>query len=108
MSSMSETNESKRRCRVCENFLHPLTGGLKCRLNRLISHWPVSTSSVQHYCQLCYWLTGKRKYKSVVGYKTCNVVLCTDDCYKVFHTKWEIDKNGESTECEINFTTKSK
>ena len=55
VSSMSETNESKRRCRFCESSLHPLTGGLKCRLNRLISHWPVSTSSVQHYCQLCYW-----------------------------------------------------
>ena len=38
-SSLSTTTtKSKRFARVCTKSLHPLTGALKCRLNRTLGH----------------------------------------------------------------------
>ena len=91
LTSRSEnTVDTQRRSRISERSLHPLTGSLKHRLNNLLPHWATTSTNPQHYCQLHYWATGKRKYQNVIQCKECNVVLCTDGCNERYHTDWDL------------------
>ena len=108
--SMTTTSDSsQRRTRISENSLDPLVGSLKCRLNHTLPHWPKTSSCKQHYCQLCYWASRKRKYQNVVLCRSCNVVICTDGCFDHFHTEWDLDAKRSviKANCEANFTTKT-
>ena len=99
VSSLStNTNESQRRSRVSSSSLHPITGSLKCRMNRCVHHWPspADTSKYTVHCQLHFWATGKRVYKNVQVCKECNVSLCTDKCYERFHMTWDLVEEKES------------
>ena len=68
-------------------------------MNRSLGHWPLVPS--KHHinklnCQLHYWATGKRKYSNVNFFKDCNVSLCTDNCFEVFHTTWDLEDNKQA------------
>ena len=78
--------------------LNPLTGSLKCRLDRSLPHWPSAPSKneVKKFnCQVHYWVVGKRKYMNVQYCKECNVSLCTEICFELFHTCWNIASEKE-------------
>ena len=98
------TISTTRRCRMSNSTLHPISGTLKCRLNKSLAHWP-SSSSKHHLkksnCQLHYWATGKRKYSNVEFCKQCNVSLCTENCYEVFHTVWDLNERKECMKIEM-------
>ena len=91
------TTSTRGRNTVCTSSVNPFTGSLKCRLNQGLPHWPSPAQSSYH-CQLHYWASGIRKYKNIEICKVCNVALCTDDCYRQFHTEWELDMMKK--ECE--------
>ena len=111
MSDISScaSHESKRKTRMSESGLHPFTGALKSRLNRTLGHWPCAPSihhpTIKSNCQLHLWATGKRKYKDVVYCADCNTSLCTDNCFEIFHTEWDLgnkkDMLREKYECKI-------
>ena len=94
ISSISTaTTSTTRRSRISDSALHPISGSLKSRLNKSGDHWPASSS--KHHikksnCQLHYWATGKRAYSNVAYCKCCKVSLCTDNCFEVFHTVWNL------------------
>ena len=105
LSSISTaTTSTTRRCRISNSTLHPISGTLKCRLNKSLAHWP-SSSSKHHLkksnCQLHFWATGKRKYSNVEFCKQCNVSLCTENCYEVFHTVWDLNERKECMKIEM-------
>ena len=87
------------RSRISASALNPLTGALKGRLNRGTAHWQLNPSFAgmnKANCQMHWWVTGKRKYKNVDFYKECNVSLCTNGCYELFHTCWDIESEKEN------------
>ena len=43
-SASTATTTSTRRSRIADNSLHPISGSLKSRLDKLGDHWPASTS----------------------------------------------------------------
>ena len=91
LSSMSTTAtpNTPRRSRIYDSALNPITGTLKWIMNRSLGHWTL-VPSIHHIkksnFQLHYWDTGKRKYIIVGFCKDCNVSLCTDNWFEVFHT----------------------
>ena len=77
----------------------PITVSLKHRLKKSLGHWPSSPTLndiKKSNCQLHYWATGKLKYSSVAYCKDCKVSLCTDKCYGVFHSMWDIGSQKEN------------
>lgn len=92
--SIRTTTSSRRsRSRISASALNPMTGSLKCRLDRSLPHWPSAPSKdeVKKFtCQVHYWAAGIRKYKNVQCCKECNVSLCTEGCFELFHTCWDI------------------
>ena len=48
-----------------------------------------------------YWYTGKRKYSSVAYCKYFRVSLCTDKCYEVFFSMWDIGSQKENMKVEM-------
>ena len=103
MSTITNTDFPKR-SRLYNTSLMPITGSLKHRLNKSLGHWP-SSPALNHIkksnCQLHYWATGKRKYSSVAYCKDCRVGLCTDKCYEVLHSMWDIGSQKENMKVEI-------
>ena len=99
ISIMSTTamSTTSRISRIYDSALNPITGTLKCRMNRSLGHWPLVPSIhriKKSNCQLHYWATGKLKYSNVEFCKDYNVSLCTDNCFEVFHTtRYLEDKN---------------
>ena len=95
----ASTNQSLRP-RFSNTSLHPLTGALKCRLNKSVGHYPVE-SKRQNYCQLHRWAFSdgggnrNRKYHGVITCNECNVNLCAGYCYEAFHEVWELDKKKQ-------------
>ena len=88
LSSMSTgLTRSRGQSWVSEISLNPMDGPLKCCMNHTIVHFPTAPNSAKLYCQLHYWTTCERKYTQCAYYDNCNVVLCIDRCYEVFHTK---------------------
>ena len=106
VSSMSTiTNpDCPKRSWLYNTSLMPINGSLKHRLNKLLGHWP-SSPALNHIkksnFQLNYWDTGKRKYSSVPYCKDFRVSLCTDKCYKVFHSMWDIGSQKENMKVEM-------
>ena len=91
MSSMSaQSTDTQRKSRVCDASLHPITGSLKCRLNQVLLHWPSPPASSKANCQMHLQACRYQKYKNVQLCKTCNVSLCTDGCYDLFRTEWDV------------------
>ena len=107
LSSMSTTVTSTTSIisRIYDSALNPITGTLKCRMNISLGHWP-SAPSRHHIkksnCQFHYWATGKHKYINVGFCKDFNVILCTDNCFELFHTTWDLEdkKQVRNTEME--------
>ena len=92
------TSRGGSRSRISVSGLNPLTGSLKCRLDKSLPHWPsppTKHDAKLFNCQLYYWATGKRVYQNVQYCKECNVSLCTDTCYEIFHTCWDIASQEE-------------
>ena len=87
------------RSRISARALNPFTGALKGRLNRGTAHWPLNPSFSgikKANCQMHWWVIGKWKYKNVEFCKECNVSFCTDKCYELFHTCWDIESEKEN------------
>ena len=102
MSTMSSANSSttasglNKRKRIADQALDPIDGNLRCRLNSQLSHWPQTArkdkAGNKPRCQLHRWACGHTysKQTNVVYCAECNVNLCTDGCYEIFHSKWDI------------------
>ena len=79
-------------------------------MNRPLGHWPLVPPK-DHIkklnCQLQYWATGEYKYSNVEFCKDCNVSLCTDNCFGVFHNTWDLEdkKQARKTEMENELET---
>ena len=92
-SVSTSTSRGGSRCRISVSALNPISGSLKCRLDTTLPHWPsppTKESTKLFNCQLHYWATGKRIFQNVQYCKECNVSLCTDRCYEMFHTCWDL------------------
>ena len=92
------TSRGGSRSRISVGALNPISGSLKCRLNTTLPHWPsppTKQSTKLFNCQLHYWATGKCTFVNVQYYKECNVSLCTDGCYEMFHTCWDLASQKE-------------
>ena len=75
--------------RVNDKSLNPMNGSLRGRLNSFVHHHPHLDSKKRRKCQLHRWANG-RDAKEVRGMKVgycerCNVNLCLDGCWKLFH-----------------------
>ena len=102
MSTMSSANSSttasglNKRKRIADQALDPIDGNLRCRLNSQLSHWPQTArkdkAGNKPRCQLHRWACGHTysKQTNVVYCAECNVNICTDGCYEIFHSKWDI------------------
>ena len=95
LSTCSIRTSSSRgsRSRISASALNSLTRSLKCRLDRSLPHFPSapSTNEVKKFNrQVHYWVSGKRTYMNVQYCKECNVSLCTEGCFELFHTCWDI------------------
>ena len=94
-----------KRYRLSKTSLMPITGSLKHHLNKSLGHWP-SILALKHIkksnCQLHYWATGKRKCSSVAYCKDFRVGLCTDKCYEVLHSMWDIGSQKENMRVKID------
>lgn len=101
VSTMTTENERKR-TRVTDSSLKPITGSLKLRLDTSMGHWPVTAHRRNANCQLHYWASGIRKYKNVVLCQECNVYLCTDRCYEIFHTCWDVQCEKQELRRDIS------
>ena len=103
-SASTATTTSTKRSKIADISLHPISGSLRSRLDKLGDHWLASAS--KHHikksnCQLHYWATGKRKYSNVACCKCCKVSLCTDNCFEVFHTVWNLTERKECMKIEM-------
>jgi hypothetical protein len=49
------------------------------------NHWPKNTKK-QQQCQQCA-RSGKKKRRSTYICKACNVHLCVDSCFELYHTR---------------------
>ena len=90
-SSLSASTGSTggcRRARILEQSLNPMDGALKDRMNKTISHLATFPRTSKPYCHLHYWVTGERRYSNCAYCGNCNVVLCTDNCFEMFHSNW--------------------
>jgi len=94
------STDTSRRQRISELSLNPFSGSCKCRLDRTISHWPSAPKRLhgakKSNCQLHYWATGKRKYAATAYCQNCNVSLCINGCYEMFHCDWGLHKKKTS------------
>ena len=91
MSSISSSSQhSAMKCeRVNDKSLNPMSGSLRGRLNSFVHHHPHLDGKKRRKCQLHRWAKG-RDAKEVRGMKVgycerCNVNLCLDGCWKLFH-----------------------
>ena len=106
LSSMSTgSTGSSRRARISESALNPMDGSLKCRLNCSILHLPVKPkmNKKQSYCQLHYWCNNERKYSNTAFCSNCNVLLCVDRCYEIFHTEYDLHKMKSETKKKMKW-----
>ena len=98
------TSTTSRITRISDIELNPMTVTLKCRMDISLGHWP-SVPSRHHIkklnFQLHYWATGKRKYSNVEFCKYCNVSLCTDNCFEVFHTTWDLEDKKQTCKTQM-------
>ena len=98
------TSRGGSRSRISVSGLNPITGSLKCRLDKSLPHWPLAIAKQDtklFNCQLHYWATGKRIYQNVQYCKECNISLCTDKCYEIFHTCWDLASQKDKIRAEI-------
>ena len=96
LSSMSTSSTgASRRSHFSESALHPQDGLLRCHVDRSICHLAVKPqmSKKQAYCQLHYWCTNERRYSNTAFCPNCNVVLCVDRCYELFHSEWYLHQH---------------
>ena len=100
--STTTTENERKRTRVTDSSLKPITGSLKLRLDTSMGHWPVTAHRRNANCQLHYWASGTRKYKNVVLCQECNVYLCTDRCYEIFHTCWDVQCEKQELRRDIS------
>ena len=93
-----------KRSWLSNNSLMPITGSFKHRLNKSLGYWP-SSPALNHIkksnSHMHYWATGKRKYSSVAYRKDCRLSICTDKCYEVFHSIWDIGSQRENMRVEM-------
>ena len=107
--STNASCDSSRRISISDSSLNPLTGPLKSRINTSVDHWPSvpSQSEIKKCnCQLHWWVTGKSKYKNVAFCKECDVSLCTELCYELFHTCWYIFSQKERLKVDLSDSSK--
>ena len=98
MSTISSASSgSKKRSNYLNSAsLDPVKGKLRNRLDSSLAHWPSSVPQDKNRnrspCQLCRWATDRRvrKLNQTAYCQECNMVLCLGDCYKTFHTVWDI------------------
>ena len=109
ISSLASSGTGSKRRRISDTSLDPLDGSLKCRLNHSVDHWPSKatlepSSKSKPACQLHRWACGHkvRKRRNVVYCQECDVNLCTDQCYRLFHTKWDIVAAKDEIRDELN------
>ena len=95
---------SSRRERISESALNPMDGSLKCQLNCSILHLPVKPkmNKKKTYCQHHYWCNNEQKCSNTVFCYNCNVVLCVNKCYEIFHTKFDLHKMKSKTKKKSN------
>ena len=76
--------------------LDPKKGKLRIRIDRAVPHWPSQVPPDKNRnrapCQLCRWATDRkvRKRNQTAYCQECNVVLCLGECYRTFHTVWDV------------------
>ena len=99
------SGSKKRKSYVSNKSLHPLKGKLRCRLDHRQDHWPAKAPKDANHntspCQLHWWLCGTKKSKNVARCPTCNVTMCVDKCYRIFHTDWDPVANKEAIAAAI-------
>ena len=120
LSSSTNSSSGSKRKRVSDYSLDPIQGSIRCRLNKSLDHWPSTATQDKHGhkppCQLHRWACGRtcQKYTNIVYCQECDVNLCTDECYRLFHTKWDLKAEKEricdkyAREQQQNETDKNK
>ena len=107
--STNASSVSSRRSHISASYLNPFTVSSKSRINTSVAHWPSvpSQSEIKKCnCQLHWWVTGKSKYKNVAFCKECDVSLCTELCYELFHTCWYIFSQKERLKVDLSDSSK--
>ena len=97
-SDVTSPASKKRRARVSEKSLHPRKGKLRCRLNHSFNHWPCPAPKDANKnnapCQMHWWLFNQKRASNVAHCPTCNVTLCVDRCYEIFHTEHQLTEEN--------------
>ena len=92
-TTTSRSATKKRKAYVSNKSMHPLKGKLRCRLDHSLDHWasepPKDSNHNTPACQLHWWLCGTKKASNVARCPTCNVCLCVNKCYRLFHNEWD-------------------
>jgi len=97
--------ERTRRPRFCDASLDPMSGICRKRLDRTLGHWPYPGKRTD-YCQLHRWATGSscknnRVYTNVVKCIDYNVALCAGDCFMIFHSEWDLQKEKHNIRNDV-------
>ena len=96
----------KRKIYLTNRSLDPQKGSLCHRLNRQ-NHWPSlpprDQSGQVTTCNLHRWACGAKcqKHAFVAYCEECNVVLCTDQCFRIFHEVWDLPAEKENVRYQL-------
>ena len=96
LSTNSSTSSGTKHGRISDCSLDPHNGSLRCHLDITVDHWSATVMNDKggnkRVCQIHHWACGHgtQKKENVVYCEECNVHLCTDGCYRIFHTKFDL------------------